>query len=78
MGAAAGAKKSGSTLLSGSKARQFVATVLGKDVFFYVKQCNVRSQKADGKLGAEQILNVDHPLLTHEKDGMTFVLPRPR
>lgn len=49
----------------------------GKDVLFYVNQCNVRSQKAVGKLGAKQILDADHPLFAKEEDGMSFILHRP-
>ena len=49
----------------------------GKDVIFYVNECNVRSQKAVGKLGAQQILDASHPLFSGKEGGLTFMLKCP-
>jgi len=50
---------------------------LEMDVLFYVNECNLRSQKAVGKLGAEQLLDADHPLFSTKEGGLTFMLRRP-
>ena len=49
---------------------------LGMDVAFYVYEQNIRSQRAVGKLGAQRLLQTDHPLFSPRPEMRTYLLKR--